>query len=369
MPKKEVLDLFEGFRWKGDSMLNWPVFLAFDLERVDRLLQTSATARKMITGRMMSLLTDLSIITECLRQILLWSSSPDVRTGRVDGCGCKVTISEETGLAFDKWNSALHQDFSPPLDLIYPLRGKLYYPEHEKRNRDTVAAMCKAEANLDHFWAAVDSHFEKKTGVAQYRVIQKCLEDSGEMHRTAPWANTPVSNKNSSKTTKHEFQSIPDQLHDKTVQITGAFDKMTVVEKIKAKTRGVPESTSDGTETSTMKPSDTPTKTVTRVFTVDKRTLNVFRTLFSVPSEDIGEVAKSIKWVEFKRAMVRIGFSAEKLQGSAWQFTPATDVGTERGIHFHEPHPDSDINYVIAKRIGRRLGRVYGWCGDTFQLA
>ncbi|KZM19335.1 uncharacterized protein EKO05_0002920 [Ascochyta rabiei] len=229
--------------------------------------------------------------------------------------------------------------------------------------------MRKADANLDRFWVAVDSHFEKKTGVAQYGVIQECLKDSSEMYRSAPWANSPISSNKPTKTNEYEFQSIPDQLHDKTAQITGAFDKMAVVERVKAKTRGVPDFVSDGIEALTMKPSDVAIETVKHVFAVDKSTHNVFRTLFSVPSEDIGEVSKGTKWVEFKRAMVRIGFSAEKLQGSAWQFTPTTDVGIERGIHFHEPHPDSEINYVIAKRIGRRLRPVYGWCGDTFQLA
>ncbi|XPS76250.1 hypothetical protein M3J07_008303 [Ascochyta lentis] len=323
----------------------------------------------MVTGRMMSLLTDLSVITECLRQISLWSRSPDVKTGKVDGCSCKVTNPEETGLAFDEWNSALQQDFSPPLDLIFPLRGKLSYPEHKGRSRDTVAAMRKAEENLDRFWAAIDSHYEQKTGVAQYRSIREFLEASGKMHRTAPWVKSPVNSNKLTKTSDHEFHSIPNQLHDKTAQITGAFDKTAAVEKIKPKTRGAAGSEPDGIETLTVESPNTATENVKRVFAVDKRTRKVFRTLFSVSSEDIGEVSKSIKWSEFKRAMVRIGFSAEKLQGSAWQFAPTMHVGTERGIHFHEPHPDSEIDYIIAKRIGRRLGRVYGWCGDTFQLA
>jgi hypothetical protein len=58
--------------------------------------------------------------------------------------------------------------------------------------------------------------------------------------------------------------------------------------------------------------------------------------------------------------MVRLGFSSEKLQGSAWQFTPGGDLGTNHGIHFHEPHPDSDIPYTMARQFGRRLRRVYG---------
>jgi hypothetical protein len=67
--------------------------------------------------------------------------------------------------------------------------------------------------------------------------------------------------------------------------------------------------------------------------------------------------------------MTRVGFAVEKLQGSAWQFTPSVDSNAERNISFHEPHPESDVPYVMAKRFGRRLGRVYGWSTDTFKLA
>jgi hypothetical protein len=67
--------------------------------------------------------------------------------------------------------------------------------------------------------------------------------------------------------------------------------------------------------------------------------------------------------------MTRVGFAVEKLQGSAWQFTPGVDSNAERNISFHEPHPESDVPYVMAKRFGRRLGRVYGWSTDTFKLA
>lgn len=168
--EKEVLEAFAGFRKEKISLAAWPIFVALDLESVERLLQTSATACRMITGRLLSLLTDLSIITECLRQASLWSQSPDVKTGRVDACRCKVTLDDGFH-AFSKWYSALQDDYSPPLDLVFPLQGKLNYPEHKKRARDTVTTTRKAEQNLDHFWLALDAHFERKTGVAQYTSI------------------------------------------------------------------------------------------------------------------------------------------------------------------------------------------------------
>lgn len=144
---------------------------------------------------------------------------------------------------------------------------------------------------------------------------------------------------------------------------------MAIFDKVKPKTRGIAGSPSQSVEDlAEQSPGAVPADTK-RIYSVDKRTYSVFRALLSASSDGIGEVAKSVKWTEFRRAMVRLGFSAEKLQGSAWQFIPLTDVGTKRSIQFHKPHPDSETTYVISKRMGRRLRRVYGWHGDTFALA
>jgi hypothetical protein len=102
---------------------------------------------------------------------------------------------------------------------------------------------------------------------------------------------------------------------------------------------------------------------------VDKRAYRVFKTLFHVPSSETGDLPKEIKWDEFKRAMTRAEFSAEKLQGSAWQFSPGGSINVERGMQFHEPHPENEIPHILARRFGRRLERVYGWSSETFRLS
>jgi hypothetical protein len=61
------------------------------------------------------------------------------------------------------------------------------------------------------------------------------------------------------------------------------------------------------------------------------------KALFHVALSDTEDFPKAIKWDEFKRAMVRIGFAVKKLQGSAWQSTPGEALHVDRGIHFHEP--------------------------------
>jgi hypothetical protein len=132
-------------------------------------------------------------------------------------------------------------------------------------------------------------------------------------------------------------------VHNKTLQITGAFDKLSIEEKDKPKTRGTAhEDTDPGGDTTLqvadMQPHDPP-KTVI----VDPRTHKVLKTISYTPTPEMGDLPKAVKWAVFTQAMVRLGFAIEELQGSAWQFTPGDSSKAERNIQFHEPHPDSDI--------------------------
>ena len=101
----------------------------------------------------------------------------------------------------------------------------------------------------------------------------------------------------------------------------------------------------------------------------DKDSLRVFRKLFHVQKDQSDTLPGKIRWDSFVKTLAKLGFSAEKLHGSAWQFTPKSIELPEpkRGIQFHEPHPDAEIPFRLARRYGRRLSRAYGWCGETFK--
>jgi hypothetical protein len=86
--------------------------------------------------------------------------------------------------------------------------------------------------------------------------------------------------------------------------------------------------------------------------------------LFHAPND--GELPRSIRWTEIRNALTKIRFAAEKLHGSAWQFTPTT-IDLPRGIQFHGPHPISEVPLVLARRYGTRLARAYGWDGTMFR--
>ena len=96
---------------------------------------------------------------------------------------------------------------------------------------------------------------------------------------------------------------------------------------------------------------------------VSKDGFKVFSTLFHDP--DDSQSPGEIPWVKFQSAMASVGFSIRKLNGSACVFEPLSDV-FHRSIIFHEPHPNSNIPFQVARRYGRRLERAYGWTLASF---
>ncbi|KAF2640062.1 hypothetical protein P280DRAFT_401342, partial [Massarina eburnea CBS 473.64] len=93
-----------------------------------------------------------------------------------------------------------------------------------------------------------------------------------------------------------------------------------------------------------------------RTFDVDNRAYRLFTTLFHIPFTH--SVPNDVLWVDFLHAMVSVGFTAHKLQGSAWQFC-AGKSDNDRPIQIHEPHPNNRIPFALVRRFGRRLARAY----------
>lgn len=70
--------------------------------------------------------------------------------------------------------------------------------------------------------------------------------------------------------------------------------------------------------------------------------------------------------------MVKIGFAAQKLYGSVRKFSPVSkegeeNTGADKSIQFHEPHPGVKISFNVARRMGRRLMRSFGWSSRMFE--
>ncbi|KZV80369.1 hypothetical protein EXIGLDRAFT_705504 [Exidia glandulosa HHB12029] len=92
---------------------------------------------------------------------------------------------------------------------------------------------------------------------------------------------------------------------------------------------------------------------------------------------------KSIRWEDFERAMVNLGFTVDgSTAGSSVRFTPRSGESVSSGIvsgddeltetrckpiTFHKPHPDSTIHPVMLLEFSKRLKEKYGWSEEMFQ--
>ncbi|KAK7187352.1 hypothetical protein PSPO01_06582 [Paraphaeosphaeria sporulosa] len=77
------------------------------------------------------------------------------------------------------------------------------------------------------------------------------------------------------------------------------------------------------------------------VLNIDTKTNKVIQALFHIPGDN--EVPNEIEWTALLRAFTKLCFAAEKLPGSAWQFTPRR-YKLKRRIQFHEPHPSGSFD-------------------------
>ncbi|KAJ6198353.1 hypothetical protein J3E72DRAFT_374361 [Bipolaris maydis] len=360
----QLMSSFECFNRGEDSEDVEGAALYLLLDHVTKIMQENKAARDLVSPRVSELFAQMSVIGECAMQLSVWCGTPQ---------GSSFDLSKPHPHAhrngFYEWLDHLDHGYMP-VHLINPFRGKLDYPAYKARNPKTVRAMREAEDNLDKFWAYVDNSYKRKTGISQHEVIRKCIAEGGPMQRTPAWEDHVKSKSIQSEQLESIYQPFSGFSHNRDMQITGAFDRLAVVgEKIKAKTKGSPESVMGVDVPQTHMCGTDDEENVPQVFMLDKRALKVMKTLFHVPQFDHDDLPKGVKWHEFKRAMAHIGFAVEKLQGSAWQFTPGESLHVRRAIQFHEPHPVSDITYIMAKRFGRRLERVYGWNSASFRPA
>jgi hypothetical protein len=240
--------------------------------------------------------------------------------------------------------------------LAMPGGGKFNYPTDKKRTKQTTEAMMTAEKNLDLFWFRFDVNWKRLAGQS----IADCMGDhtprqkGQQKERTAPWVE-PVK--------EQKTQADSKALEPKEwVEIKDSKIPVAVTSKQKVKTKGVSQTVN--TEEATH---DAPSAQADKqpVFKVDKSSMKVFNTLFFTHGQ--AKAPGEIPWVDFLRAMGSTGFAAQKLYGSIWQFTP-TKLDVERSIQFHEPHPAVKIRFPVARRMGRRLTRAYGWHGGMFEL-
>ncbi|KAK7718590.1 hypothetical protein SLS64_002547 [Diaporthe eres] len=333
------------------------------MEQYDMFINTVPDAEEAVSSYVAQEISTLALLSECLRQIHLfelWAATAHKE---------KETPHEQA-ILMTHHNEEEGEEFPPPefrvSARVWSMAtsvAKSPYPAHKKRTAMNVDAMQKAEASLDQMWDVMLAEMEQHNALKPH--CKEVLFFQGrQLLRTADWVEPVTSTK------KKPLQIAPPEV---LVQSFGGLNiddnkvENFPIEKTKIKTRGTPgpqayaSKQAQETEQEDQGPA--------RIIQVDRRALKVFRTLFHTPSSTSkpGEVP----WIDFMHAMRSAGFEMEKLYGSVWQFKPQDEndggsgAGT-RSILFHEPHPHSKIPFWDARRHGRRLGRTYGWSGETF---
>jgi hypothetical protein len=328
-------------------------------DEIERLFRADRAVAVMISPWVAHRLSSLSVVSECLHQLHLFQ--PWARKIE-DGMDLKKDeLLSQYKEAFKGWLPIMGVKFEGSQVYQYadPTDGKFDYPTNRRRNKQNTELLRKSEANLDAFWEAVDHHYRSRIASSQHEMVSHLLCSDRAIQRTPAWVE-PDKTKTANKAIEYVYQPFSNVYHDPAKQITGTFDRANLHETAaKTKTRG------NSIQAAPTIPREATQSTPT--YEVDKRAYKVFKELFYSPSNP--DLPGEVPWSDFLHAMVKMGFSAEKLHGSAWIFTPKTiDIGVESSINFHEPHPSNKIPFKWARRNGRRLAKAYGWDGDMFRL-
>lgn len=337
------------------------------LDRIELLLDEldhfykDGSARKTISSFIAAKISDLSLIAEFLRQLeLLLPSSLGSLQSHVTFNVDDLKKASETDMEARTILANLEKSLSKPTSkMVIASLLSVSYPVDKRRTRDNVETMQKAELALDMVWKAINPELRRREAISAR--CQEILER--EPYRTPDWRESSP-----------ELPKQPDgpDLNAR-LQSFRIDDQASVfvppVRREKAKTRG---NAAVGETESSFKSAtelESPASNRSSGIEVDAKSLKVFRTMFFVPSttSQPGEVA----WDNFLHAMQKVGFALEKLGGSAWHFMPAKPPSTEykkRSVCFHEPHPQSKLSFQMARRVGRRLQRAYGWDAETFTM-
>ncbi|KAK5653650.1 hypothetical protein OQA88_8680 [Cercophora sp. LCS_1] len=350
------------------------------LDELGRLIQTEPDAAKMISNLIAEAISDLAIYGHCLNQLDSfhpWAAGYRAAVGDSERsliASKFVTDTELVDPTVMKRSSAVTEEYGAWADTILPasLRlhvgafveigglvdasgGRFRYPTSVKQTKEAVDARRTAEANLDALWRGIDQIFDATTKSHEYACVRKLLAEDRALRRTPEWPVTAADDV--------EMLLKPmSTLYFGSPKAEGSVEAVPAP-KAKTKTKGIARE--ESLPTAPLQ-DEAPQEEKLEQIGVDARSRKVFQTLFFNPgvTPSLGEIS----WHDFVHAMTSTGlFAAEKLYGSAWQFERLDREGNAR-IQFHEPHPKSKVPFTVARRMGRRLTRAFGWTGATFVL-
>lgn len=281
-------------------------------------------------------------------------------------------FAEETHLEMEPWLAKLRA-IKDETNMIQAVKvgnitgGRLVYPIDKRRTKENVELLRRSEASLDAFWAFIDQMLHSAVESFDESAVPPLHSQSRVIQRTPEWVK-PIKNSKREAielTTDSNSEAIYKPMS--VLYIGSSPRKAKPVEnkkpKVKTKTRGKADASSPSSSDKTSE--DSVPSDPQPIFEADARALKVIQTLFHDTSAAAPQ--GEIPWKDFLHALTSVGFAAEKLYGSVWQFRPVS-LDIDRSIQFHEPHPHGKVPFRVARRHGRRLCRAYGWHAGMFAL-
>ncbi|EMD58813.1 hypothetical protein COCSADRAFT_41383 [Bipolaris sorokiniana ND90Pr] len=342
-------------------------------DEIERLTAKDPAVAALLTPRIASRLSSLSVVSECLQQIHFFQPWARKIEDGMDSKACE--LQKQYNRTFKGWLPILNAKFEGSQIYRYadPTDGKFNYPTDRRQNKQNVETMRESEANLDILWRAVDRHYRSRSANSQHDMVAHMLRSNRKIQRTPVWVEPGKKKRRRRKKVTiveppmvHLYRPSSSVYQEFSKPITGDFVDVALDEpSVESKTDGDVAPGSKA-ETPTSAPDEATEHPET--FAVGKRSHRVSSNI-SHSLSDPNQPAE-VPWNDFMHAIVNMGFSAEKPHGSTWSFAPRKiGLRAENSIQFREPHVSSDIPFLWAKRIQQRLARAYGWVGGVFKAA
>ncbi|KAI2640634.1 hypothetical protein GGS26DRAFT_586636 [Hypomontagnella submonticulosa] len=350
-PNKARDDVEFFFETMGDKYLHFCLSNTGLLDELELLIQRQPAAKAFISSLVADRLATLGMLCECVKQCQLfqpWIIGYEPYQIRYDD---ELNNDYHDAFMENENLGKLEEDqyWSSLANIIKDRSGSAYVrAARQRRCKESVETMRAAEASVDEFWTKVISTM-KRVDAISLRVEEVFAR---RLKRTEVWiepANTPKRpgppEKGKGKGKAKDDAAVLPQFDQLILEARALNEEILKKEKEEA----------SGTSPS---------------FQVDKRTLKVFNALFY--DENAGYQQGDIAWKEFVHAMMAVGFSAEKLYGSAWYFfkpSDSEDTQDTQSIIFHEPYMAGKLPFEVHQHYARRLTKTYGWDRETFTLA
>ncbi|CAH0055009.1 unnamed protein product [Clonostachys solani] len=346
--------------------------LSARLDEVALLLHNDPRAHGLLSPLMHRYMGDLSVVFQCVNQLQMyypWSRIFDAEMAKMKPRPVEAMMSNALRAAL------IEELVTQQPHFCDPTHQQFEYPSTKRRSEETVNAMIRAEKTVDTIWQCFDRLADNYIPLSDASPFRRLEQMPSTIHRTPEWTSTELSAPVSEAPSPciPETASAPEPTrnvyldHDNDATKNSGYR---LEKKVKIKTRGQAAEPTDKAPSPPDTEADEDALTPVQI-PVSQRAMKVFRKLFFDP--EFGTGSGELAWKDFVYAMTGPGlFSAEQLYGSAWGFSrdgdPGSSVGRSRML-FHQPHPSNKMSIEIARSIGGRLQRHFGWDINTFVLS